>query len=67
MPWQTVVLPEIVPGCVDNAVTVTANVRAGPEPQELFAVTEILPLEAPTVVDIEFDVEPPLHPGKDQL
>ena len=43
-------------------LTVTLKVLAIPEPHELFAVTETLPLLAPTVAVIDVVVEVPLHP-----
>ena len=43
-------------------LTVTLKVLAVPEPHELFAVTETLPLLAPTVAVIDVVVEVPLHP-----
>ena len=44
------------------AVTDTFNVRGVPEPQELFAVTEIVPPFAPGVAVIDVEAELPLHP-----
>jgi hypothetical protein len=38
------------------------NVREVPEPHELFAVTEILPLMVPTVAFIDAEPELPLQP-----
>ena len=55
-------LPLIGPGCgsiVDTDILIVLDV---PEPQALFAKTEILPPVAPTVTDIETEVEVPLHP-----
>jgi hypothetical protein len=43
-------------------VTVTANVLGVLLPQLLFAVTLIVPLDAPTVVVIEVDVDVPVQP-----
>ena len=43
-------------------------VREAPEPHELFATTEILPLVAPTVAVIDAEFELPLQPdGKVQI
>ena len=61
-PWHTVVFPVIAPGWAGIAVTDTLNVRGVPEPHELFAVTEILPLFAPGVAVIDVEAELPLHP-----
>ena len=55
-------------GCVGVCETVTANVCAVLLPQELFAVTEIVPDKLPTVALIEFVVEVPDQPlGKVQV
>ena len=49
-------------------MAVTAKVLAVPLPQELLAVTETLPLVAPTVVVMEVVVDVLLQPeGKDQV
>jgi hypothetical protein len=61
-PWHTVVVPVIAPGWAGIGVTDTFNVRGVPEPHELFAVTDILPLFAPDVAVIEVELELPLHP-----
>ena len=53
----------MVPGCDGVEVTVTGNVLAVLEPQELFAVTEIVPPLEPTVTFIEVEVDEPLQPG----
>ena len=45
-----------------RAVTETASVLALLEPQELFAVTEMVPPAAPAVAVIDAEVELPLHP-----
>jgi hypothetical protein len=67
-PWHTVELPEIIPGCPGSAVTVTLMVLAVPEPQELFAITEIVPPVAPGAAKIDVVVELPLHPeGNDHV
>ena len=61
-------VPVIVPGCRGNGETVTLKVRAVLLPQELLAVTEIVPLKAPTEYVIEFEVELPDQPeGNDQM
>ena len=52
----------MVPGCAGRAVTETLNVRGVPEPQELLAVTEIVPPLEPGVADIDVEEELPLHP-----
>jgi hypothetical protein len=61
-------LPEIVPGCSGSTDTVAFIVLAVPEPQALFAMTEIIPPVVPTVADIDVPVELPLHPsGNDHV
>ena len=61
-------LPEIVPVCAGVDVTVTLNVRAMLDPQELFTVTEMGPLLDPAIALMEVDADVPLHPvGSDQL
>jgi hypothetical protein len=55
-------LPVIGPGCGNIFDTNKLNVLAVPEPQALFAMTEILPPVAPTVTVIETEVEVPVHP-----
>jgi len=52
----------MVPGCAGTVVPVTGSVLGGLAPQALLAVTEIIPLPAPTVAVIELEVELPLHP-----
>ena len=48
--------------------TVTLIVRLLLEPHELLALTEMDPLDAPTVTLIEVEVELPLHPeGRTQV
>jgi len=54
--------PLIEPGCDGVAETDTLNVRVLLEPQELLALTNIVPPAAPTVAEIEVEVELPLHP-----
>ena len=44
------------------AVTVTDSVCAELEPQELFAVTDMFPLDAEGVTVIEFVFDDPVHP-----
>ena len=61
-PWHTAVVPVIAPGWAGVASTDTLNVRGVPEPQELFAVTEIVPPFAPGVAVIDVEAELPLHP-----
>ena len=61
-PWQTVAFPLIVPGVPGMGFTVTASVRGIDEPQALFAVTLIFPLDAPAVALIELEVDVPVHP-----
>ena len=62
-PWQTDVVPVILPGWEGIVVTVTLNVWAALVPQEFEAVTEIAPPVAPAVALIDLDVELPLYPG----
>jgi hypothetical protein len=52
-----------VPGCSGIPGTVIASERVAPEPQALFAVTEIFPLVEPTVTVMELEVELPVHPA----
>ena len=52
----------IVPGWAGKGVTVTLKVLAVLEAQELLAVTEIVPLEAPTVQVMEVVVETQVQP-----
>jgi hypothetical protein len=52
----------MAPGCAGDAVTVTAKDLAEPEPHELFAATDIFPLE-PAVAVMDVVVELPLHPA----
>ena len=55
-------------GCVSVGLTVRASVCAVLLPQELFAVTEIVPDKLPTVALIEVVVEVPVQPlGKVQV
>ena len=64
---QTVKFPVMDVGCVGMELTVTARVCATLPPQELFAVTEIVPL-VPGVPVMVLVVEVPVHPpGNDQL
>ena len=53
----------IVPGLAGNVDTYTSMILAGPGPQLLFAVTEMVPLLEPTKVVMEFVVEDPVQPG----
>ena len=60
--------PVIAPGWTGIEVTETLNVLGAEEPQELFAVTEMVPPLDPTVVVIDVELELPLHPeGKVQV
>ena len=59
---HTVVFPVIEPGFSGIAGTVTLKVLVVPEPQALFAVTEIVPTVAPAVAEMDVVVELPLHP-----
>ena len=52
----------IGPGWDGAMLTVTLSVLAALVPQELFAVTEMEPLFAPTFVAIDVVVELPLQP-----
>jgi hypothetical protein len=62
LPWQTVLLPLMALGCAGRGLTVTAKICAELLPQLLFALTEMFPLLAPTVVVIDVVVEDPVHP-----
>jgi hypothetical protein len=62
-PWHTEVSPVIVPGWEGSAVTDTLSVRGVLVPQELVAVTEIVPPSAPAVAEIVVETELPLHPN----
>ena len=55
-------LPVITLGCAGAVPIVTDNVRAALAPQELLAVTEIVPPFAPTVVFMLLVVEVPDQP-----
>jgi hypothetical protein len=59
---QIALLPEMDEGVAGIGVTFTVIVLAVPGPQELFAATEMVPLDAPAVVEIELVVDVPLHP-----
>ena len=57
-----------LPGCEGDAFPVTASVRAGLLPQELFAVTEMVPPEVPCDTVMLLVVElPDQPPGKDHV
>ena len=56
------VSPEIGPGWAGIGVTDTMSVRGVLKPQELLAVTEIVPPLSPAVVVIDVVLEAPLHP-----
>lgn len=61
---HTRALPLITPGVLGVLVTVTASVRAAEDPQKLLATTVMLPLVALATVEMEVDVEVPVHaPG----
>ena len=57
-----VVFPLMVPGVDGIELTVTPNVFAADEPQELLAVTEMFPPDVPAVALIEFVEEVPDQP-----
>ena len=63
-PAQAGLAPEIADGCAGVVAAVTDKVRAILEPQVLFAVTEIVPDEAPdaTLTEIELVVLVPVQP-----
>ena len=68
LPEQIVVLPEMVPGCVGPAFTVTDKVCTAELPQALLATTVMLPPVEPAVVEIELVVLLPDQPlGKVQV
>ena len=52
----------MAPGVAGTVITVTPSVCAADEPQELFAVTDIVPPAAPAVVVMEVVVELPVQP-----
>ena len=65
---QIVSLPLIVAGELGAVFVVTANVWAIDEPQELFAVTVMLPPVVLATAEREFVVEVPIQPpGKVQV
>ena len=55
-------LPLITPGVTGMVLTVIASVCAVEAPQELFAVTETLPLVELAAAEMLFVVEEPVHP-----
>jgi hypothetical protein len=61
-PEHTEVFPLITPGVGGAEFTVIAKVCGAEEPQLLFAVTKIFPLEEPAVAFIEFVVDVPVQP-----
>lgn len=68
VPAQIVVGPVITPGVAGTGFTVTASVCTAEEPQELFAVTVILPPVALAVALMEVVVDVPVQPpGKTQV
>ena len=69
-PTQGVVVPVIAPGVAGALTGVTDKHPGALDPQPLFAVTQTLPVEAPTVTEIEVVPCPELidHPkGTDQV
>ena len=61
LPIQIKVFPVMVPGCEGMELTVTFNVEAVLPPQELFAVTDMVPL-FPGVPVMDVVDEEPVHP-----
>jgi hypothetical protein len=64
-PGQTLVLPPaavIAPGTVGAAAIFIVAVREGLVPQELFAVTEMVPPAVLLTTVMELVVEVPVHP-----
>jgi len=61
-PWQTDVIPVMVPGCAGERVTDTLCVLAVLVPHALEAVTEMVPPFEPAVASIDVEVELPLQP-----
>ena len=55
-------LPDIDAGWVGRFCALTVKERKALLPQLLFAFTEIVPEELPTLTEIEADVEDPVHP-----
>jgi len=53
----------MAPGCDGRGLTVILLLCAGPGPQELFAVTEIVPLPEPAVALMDVVAELPLQPA----
>lgn len=62
LPSQIEFDPEIIPGVVGIVFTVIAKFCADEDPHELVAITEIVPLDASGVVEIEFVGDVPLQP-----
>ena len=62
LPSQIEFEPEIVPGVAGIVFTVIAKFCAAEDPHALFAITEIVPLVASAVVEIELVVDVPLQP-----
>ena len=61
-------MPDIDPGVAGVMGTDTGNVLALLVPQELLAVTEIVPPIAPAVASIDVEEELPVHPeGNDHV
>lgn len=61
-PEQTVVLPVILPGVPGIELNETVSVCADEEPQELFAVTLMVPPEEPALAVMLVVVEVPDQP-----
>lgn len=61
-PEHTIAFPVMLPGVDGAEVMVTVSDCADDEPQELFAVTVILPPNEPAVALMVLDVEVPDHP-----
>ncbi len=62
LPSQIELDPEIIPGVVGIVFTVIAKFCADEDPHALFAITEIDPLVASAVVEMELVVDVPLQP-----
>jgi hypothetical protein len=54
--------PEMIPGCAGTGITATDKVCAVPEPQALFAETDIKPLLVPAVAVMLLVALVPDHP-----
>ena len=62
LPAQIVTGPIIVPGIAGIVIIVTAKLAALDDPQALFAITLIVPLVEPAVVEMLFVVDVPDQP-----